>query len=117
MDSRYAISFSLSILFNVVVNQGVRVTHDELAALVEELGLEGEEAEDLVKGLGEAKPDEVKPTEKTETEPDQTAAEPDKTVAETDKTAPGPVEKTEVDSDKTEAKPEKKAVEADTAKD
>jgi SH3 domain-binding glutamic acid-rich protein len=39
--------------------QGVKVTDDELLALVEELGLGGEEAGDLVKGLGhlDDKPD------------------------------------------------------------
>lgn len=31
--------------------QGVRVTQDDLAALVEELGLGGDEADELVKGL------------------------------------------------------------------
>ena len=33
--------------------QGVKVTQDDLLALVEELGLGGEEADDLVKGLGD----------------------------------------------------------------
>jgi SH3 domain-binding glutamic acid-rich protein len=32
--------------------QGVKVTDDELRELVEEMGLGGDEAEDLVKGLG-----------------------------------------------------------------
>jgi hypothetical protein len=43
------------------VPQGVRVTHDDLAALVEELGLEGDEAADLVKGLESSAPAEAKP--------------------------------------------------------
>jgi hypothetical protein len=43
------------------ITQGVRVTHDDLAALVEELGLEGDEAADLVKGLEASAPAETKP--------------------------------------------------------
>ncbi|KAJ7492763.1 hypothetical protein FB451DRAFT_990776, partial [Mycena latifolia] len=36
--------------------QGVQVSHDELAALVAELGLDGDDAGDLVKGLSSAPP-------------------------------------------------------------
>ena len=40
--------------------QGVKVTEDELEELVRELGLEGDDVEDLVKGLSGG------PTEKTD---------------------------------------------------
>ena len=48
--------------------QGVKVTDDDLLALVEELGLGGEEAGDLVKGLSDPtdKADKVKEDEATE---------------------------------------------------
>ena len=53
--------------------QGVKVTHDDLAKLVEELGLDGDEAGDLVKGLsdmtvkdGEVAPSTTKDTKTTE---------------------------------------------------
>lgn len=48
--------------------QGVKVTDDDLLALVEELGLGGEEAGDLVKGLSDPtdKVDKVKEDEETE---------------------------------------------------
>jgi hypothetical protein len=48
--------------------QGVKVTDDDLLALVEELGLGGEEAGDLVKGLSDPmdKTDKVKEDEATE---------------------------------------------------
>lgn len=49
--------------------QGVKVTDDDLLALVEELGLGGEEAGDLVKGLSDHptdKADKVKENETTE---------------------------------------------------
>ena len=48
--------------------QGVKVTDDDLLALVEELGLGGEEAGDLVKGLSDPtdKTDKVKEKEATE---------------------------------------------------
>jgi hypothetical protein len=48
--------------------QGIKVTDDDLLALVEELGLGGEEAGDLVKGLSDPtdKADKVKEDEATE---------------------------------------------------
>jgi SH3 domain-binding glutamic acid-rich protein len=48
--------------------QGVKVTDDDLLALVEELGLGGEEAGDLVKGLSDPtdKVDKVKEDDATE---------------------------------------------------
>ncbi len=52
--------------------QGVKVTDDDLLALVEELGLGGEEAGDLVKGLSDPtdKADKVKEVEATEAQQD-----------------------------------------------
>jgi len=41
--------------------QGVQVTEDELRDLVAELGLDGDEAGDLVKGLSSATPSEPEP--------------------------------------------------------
>ena len=40
--------------------QGVKVTDDDLAALVQELGLGGDEADDLVKGLSTPAPESKK---------------------------------------------------------
>ncbi|KAI0963729.1 hypothetical protein AcW1_000723 [Taiwanofungus camphoratus] len=57
--------------------QGVNVTEDDLLALVEELGLGGDEANDLVKGLtGESVPQATeKPHQGSEAIPEQTSDE------------------------------------------
>lgn len=63
---------------------GVSVTDDELADLVKELGLEGDEAGELVKGLSSTREPETEP----ETEPEPTpASEPEP------ETKPQPAEK------------------------
>jgi SH3 domain-binding glutamic acid-rich protein len=57
--------------------QGVKVTEEELLSLVEELGLGGEEADELVKGLGIGEKKEGKPKE-TSNPPSVKASEEEK---------------------------------------
>jgi len=56
--------------------QGVQVTEDELRDLVAELGLDGDEAGDLVKGLSSAPPAPEKKMSEPVSPPKETAPEP-----------------------------------------
>ncbi|KAI0051648.1 hypothetical protein FA95DRAFT_1484763 [Auriscalpium vulgare] len=58
--------------------QGVKVTEDDLMKLVEELGLEGDEAGDLVKGLSDITGPEEKAPDVAGPEPDKAETVPDK---------------------------------------
>ncbi|KAK7059110.1 hypothetical protein VNI00_001735 [Paramarasmius palmivorus] len=62
--------------------QGVRVTEDELIALVKELGLDGDDAGDLVKGLSAEsdKPEAVKDSEKEKASGSKTEVKKDENV-------------------------------------
>lgn len=68
LRDRSEAEFDVSKELNGYGLQGVKVTDDDLLALVEELGLGGEEAGDLVKGLSDPadKADKVKEDEATE---------------------------------------------------
>lgn len=70
--------------------QGVQVTEDELRDLVAELGLDGDEAGDLVKGLSSAPPDKKEPEPEPVPVKEDPAPEPE--VKSTEEAPKGPEE-------------------------